>query len=130
MRAKEAVADNGSELTGTAVEISVLGQALADPIRVRMLGMMAEGRRCCGFPESALAVIADNPPSTGICVCEFVEYFGMGQSKVSYHLGKLKQAGLVEEARRGKWRYYSVRKESARKMLAILGKHLDVDCEN
>ena len=44
----------------------------------------------------------------GICVCEFEEHFGMGQSKVSYHMKKLKDAGLVREERRGKWAFYSL----------------------
>jgi DNA-binding transcriptional ArsR family regulator len=38
----------------------------------------------------------------GICVCEFERNFDAGQSKVSYHLGKLKAAGLVHEERCGK----------------------------
>ena len=45
-----------------------LGRALSDPIRVRMLGMMAEGRSCCDLPD--LGVPADNE-NPGICVCEF-----------------------------------------------------------
>ena len=31
--------------------VVALGRALSDPIRVRMLGMMAEGRSCCGLPD-------------------------------------------------------------------------------
>jgi DNA-binding transcriptional ArsR family regulator len=44
----------------------------------------------------------------GICVREFERYFDAGQSKVSYHLGKLKEARLVHEERRGKWGFYSL----------------------
>jgi ArsR family transcriptional regulator len=86
-----------------------LGRALSDPIRVRMLGMMAEGRSCCALPD--LGVPADDEDN-GICVCEFEDYFGMGQSKISYHLRKLKEAGLVREEKRGKWSFYSLDKES------------------
>jgi ArsR family transcriptional regulator len=32
----------------------------------------------------------------------------MGQSKVSYHMRKLKDAGLVREERRGKWSFYAL----------------------
>ena len=49
----------------------------------------------------------------GICVCEFEEVFGMGQSKVSYHVKKRKDAGLVREERRGKWSFYSLDREAA-----------------
>ena len=91
-----------------------LGRALSDPIRVRMLSMMAEGRSCCDFSGSG--VPADEGEE-GICVCEFEEVFTMGQSKVSYHMKKLKDAGLVREERRGKWAFYSLDREAAGELL-------------
>jgi ArsR family transcriptional regulator len=98
-----------------------LGRALSDPIRVRMLGMMADGRGCCDFSGSG--VPADEGEE-GICVCEFEEVFGMGQSKVSYHMKKLRDAGLVSEERRGKWSFYSLDREAARDLLADAENHL------
>ncbi len=100
-----------------------LGQALSDPIRVRMLGMMAEGRGCCGLPELG-APAESGEENLGICVCEFEEYFGMGQSKVSYHVRKLKEAGLVREEKRGKWSFYSVDREAVRELLHETAEHL------
>jgi ArsR family transcriptional regulator, arsenate/arsenite/antimonite-responsive transcriptional repressor len=91
-----------------------LGRALSDPIRVRMLSMMAEGRGCCDFSDSG--VPADEGEE-GICVCEFEDHFGMGQSKVSYHMRKLKDAGLVREEQRGKWSFYSIDREAAGELL-------------
>jgi len=91
-----------------------LGRALSDPIRVKMLSMMAEGRGCCDFSGSG--VPADEGEE-GICVCEFEEDFGMGQSKVSYHMKKLKEAGLVREERRGKWSFYSLDRGAAGELL-------------
>ena len=106
-----------------------LGGALSDPIRVRMLGVLgtarAEGRRCCDLPDLGVPV-AGEEDFPGICVCEFVDYYGMGQSKVSYHLGKLKEAGLVREERRGKWSFYSLNGEAARKLLAGAAEQLGV----
>ena len=96
-----------------------LGRALSDPIRVRMLSMMADGRSCCDFSGSG--VPADEGEE-GICVCEFEEVFGMGQSKVFYHVKKLKDAGLVREKRRGKWSFYSLDREVAG---ALLGEAAD-----
>jgi ArsR family transcriptional regulator len=98
-----------------------LGSALSDPIRVRMLTMMAEGRGCCDLPD--LGVPAEDEDK-GICVCEFEDYFGMGQSKVSYHMKKLKGAGLVREERRGKWSFYSLDCEAAGKLLGEAAYHL------
>jgi ArsR family transcriptional regulator len=91
-----------------------LGRALSDPIRVRMLGMMADGRGCCDFSDSG--VPADEGEE-GICVCEFEEVFSMGQSKVSYHMRKLKDAGLVHEEKHGKWSFYSLDREAAGDLL-------------
>ena len=98
-----------------------LGRALSDPIRVRMLGMMAEGRSCCDLPDVGAPVDEGSP---GICVCEFEDYFGMGQSKVSYHVRKLKEAGLVREEKRGKWSFYSLDGESAADLLGDATVHL------
>jgi ArsR family transcriptional regulator len=85
--------------------LAALGGAISDPIRVRMLGMMAAGRECCPVPESG---VPEGDRDAGLCVCEFENAFSMGQSKVSYHMKKLKDAGLVREEKRGRWRYYSV----------------------
>jgi len=102
--------------------VVALGRALSDPIRVRMLGMMAEGRGCCDFSGSG--VPADEGEE-GICVCEFEEAFSMGQSKVSYHVKKLKDAGLVREERHGRWAFYSLDRETAGRLLAETAAHLD-----
>jgi ArsR family transcriptional regulator, arsenate/arsenite/antimonite-responsive transcriptional repressor len=42
------------------------------------------------------------------CVCEFLEVFDMSQPSISQHLRKLKDAGLLNEKRRGQWVYYSL----------------------
>ncbi len=76
--------------------------------------MMAEGRSCCDFSASGVPVAEGDE---GICVCEFEEVFSMGQSKVSYHMRKLKDAGLVREERRGKWAFYSLDQEAAGELL-------------
>ena len=101
--------------------LAALGQALSDPIRVRMLGMLADGRGCCDFSGSGVPA---GEGDEGICVCEFEAYFGMGQSKVSYHMRKLKDAGLVREERRGRWSFYSLDREAAGELLDEVQKHL------
>jgi ArsR family transcriptional regulator, arsenate/arsenite/antimonite-responsive transcriptional repressor len=98
-----------------------LGRALSDPIRVRMLSMMAEGRGCCDFSGSGVPA---GEGEEGICVCEFEDHFGMGQSKVSYHMKKLKGAGLVKEERRGKWAFYSLDREAAGELLGEAAQRL------
>ena len=111
------VEENGARKGGTeegVEQLVALGRAPSDPIRVRMLSMMADGRSCCDFSDSGVPV---EEGEEGICVCEFEEHFGMGQSKVSYHMKKLKDAGLVREERRGKWAFYSLDREVAGELL-------------
>jgi ArsR family transcriptional regulator len=121
----EVGAVRASELDGVeekerVARLVALGKALSDPIRVQMLGVLAaamiEGRGCSDLPDLGVPV-AGEEDSPGICVCEFMDYYQMGQSKVSYHLGKLKEAGLVHEKRRGKWSFYSLDGEAARQLL-------------
>ncbi len=113
----------------TRVEkLVAFGRAMSDPIRIRMLGMLAaaakEGRGCCGLPNLGAPVGDDGDDSPGICVCEFVEVYGLGQSKVSYHLGKLREAGLVKEEKRGRWSFYSLDTGAAEDLLGEAGDYL------
>ena len=122
--------ENGVHLTGEEERVRrlvALGRALSDPIRVTMLGMLAGGRGCCDLPNCGVPAIDQD---AGICVCEFERYFDVGQSKVSYHLGKLKEAGLVREERRGKWSFYSLDHEAADQLLTATAAHLGDDPGN
>ncbi len=60
-------------------------KALADPSRVRVL---------CALRENEL------------CVCQIVELLGLATSTVSKHMSILRQAGLVESRKEGRWVYY------------------------
>jgi len=68
--------------------LSGLFAALADTTRLRLLNLMA-GRE--------------------VCVCYFVEILRQGQPKISRHLAYLRNAGIVEARREGKWMHYSIR---------------------
>jgi ArsR family transcriptional regulator len=89
-----------------------VAKALSDPIRLGMLDVMAQGRACCGLPDTAERGVPGAADPAGICVCEFQEHFGLGQSKVPYHMRVLKEAGLVSEEVRGKWCFYAVDHEA------------------
>ncbi|NRF91085.1 winged helix-turn-helix transcriptional regulator [Paenibacillus frigoriresistens] len=43
-----------------------------------------------------------------LCVCEIVEIMNTSQPNVSQHMRKLKDGGLVKEAKKGQWVYYSL----------------------
>ncbi|MGH3089677.1 MAG: ArsR/SmtB family transcription factor [Rubrobacteraceae bacterium] len=117
------VEPSGAELR--VERLVAFGRAMSDPIRVKMLGMLADaandGRGCCGLPNLG-APVEDGDGS--VCVCEFTEVYGLGQSKVSYHLGKLREAGLVKEEKRGRWSFYSLDVEAAEDLLGEAGAHL------
>ena len=122
VEASQATMNPDGVVTEEQVErLVALGRALSDPIRVRMLGMMAGGRGCCDLPNCGVPA---EDAEAGICVCEFEQYFGMGQSKVSYHLRKLKDAGLVREEKRGKWSFYSLDGEAVRDLISETATHL------
>lgn len=42
------------------------------------------------------------------CVCQIIEYLEQSQSLVSHHLRCLKEAGLIQDSKRGLWVYYSL----------------------
>jgi ArsR family transcriptional regulator len=103
------------------VRLARVAKALSDPIRLGMLDVMTQGRGCCGLIDPAERGVPGTGDPTGICVCEFQEQFGLAQSKASYHLRVLKEAGLVTEETRGKWSFYVVDAERVAETLRDLG---------
>ena len=64
------------------VELTGGFAALADPVRLRIVGVLAGGGRC---------------------VCDLHEQVPVAANLLSYHLRVLREAGLVTAARRGRW---------------------------
>ena len=64
--------------------------ALADPVRLRMLSVLATA------------------PDGAVCACDLAEPIGRSQPTVSHHLKVLKAAGLVTAQRDGKNIWYAV----------------------
>ena len=63
----------------------VLLKALADPLRLQIIETLAEGERC---------------------VCDLTNDLDLAQSKLSFHLRVLKDAGLLSQRVSGRWVYY------------------------
>ena len=103
--------------TAESERLTLVAKALGDPIRLQMLDVMAQGRACCGLPEPSERGVPGAGDPQGVCVCDFQEHFNIGQSKVSYHLRVLREAGLVREEQRGKWSYYAIDGEAAAEAL-------------
>ena len=106
--------------TTDVTQLARVAKALSDPIRLKMLGMLAEGRDCCELPDLRTRNVPGTSTPAGICVCEFQEQFGLGQSRTSYHLRVLKEAGLVTEETRGKWNFYALDQEAMAATLRAL----------
>lgn len=63
-------------------------KALSEPLRIELLRIIKSKER--------------------VCVCELTEKTGMSQSKLSYHLKMLLDAGLISIHPEGKWNFYSI----------------------
>ena len=110
---------------GDLERLVLVAKALADPVRLEMLERLSQGRSCCDLaPSSSLGIPGAEEPE-GICVCEFQEQLGVGQSKVSYHLHALKGAGLIDKDARGKWTFYSLKKTASSDALRALHDRLE-----
>jgi ArsR family transcriptional regulator, arsenate/arsenite/antimonite-responsive transcriptional repressor len=48
------------------------------------------------------------------CVCNLTDTLETGQSRLSFHLKTLKDAGLVKDRRQGRWIYYSLDQDAIR----------------
>ena len=46
------------------------------------------------------------------CVCELTDVMRAAQSRLSFHLKVLKEAGLIHDRREGRWMYYSINPEA------------------
>lgn len=75
-------------------------KALAEPIRLQLIEALGSGERC---------------------VCELTAELGMAQSKLSFHLKVLKEAGLLNAREDGRWVYYSLAPQALQELRAWLG---------
>lgn len=55
-----------------------------------------------------------------LCVCELAELLATSQPNISQHIRKLKDAGVIQESRKGKWVYYSLAKAHSEELQALL----------
>lgn len=77
-----------------------LFKALGDPARVRIVNLVATA-------------------PGAVCACDLYEPLGLAQPTVSHHLKKLVDAGLLEREQRGKWAYFSLRRDAVEKLAAV-----------
>ncbi|MGC0344225.1 ArsR/SmtB family transcription factor [Streptomyces sp. SLBN-8D4] len=88
---------------GQAADLAKVFKALGDPVRLRLMWM-----------------IASRGESGEVCVCELTPAFDLSQPTISHHLKLLRQAGLIDCERRGTWVYYWVLPGVLDKLAAFL----------
>jgi DNA-binding transcriptional ArsR family regulator len=76
---------------------------------------------CCaplGAPalDEAAALATNVEP---LCACGLYEPLGLSQPTVSHHLKKLTDAGFLEREQRGKWAYFSLKRDAVEKLAAV-----------
>jgi ArsR family transcriptional regulator len=68
-----------------------LFHALSDEARLEIIDILLDGEHC---------------------VCDLMTHIDAAQSRLSYHLKVLKDAGLVSDRREGRWSYYTLQRDA------------------
>ena len=91
-----------SPLSGRDAEaLAPAFKALGDPVRLRLLSMIAAA-------------------GDEVCVCDLTGSFAVSGPTISHHLKVLREAGLVDSERRGTWVYYRARADALRSLATHL----------
>ena len=75
-------------------------QALSDETRLRLIDLLRGGERC---------------------VCDLQDALDAAQSRLSFHLRVLKDAGLVTDRKEGRWSYYALNGEAFGQLEEFVG---------
>jgi ArsR family transcriptional regulator, arsenate/arsenite/antimonite-responsive transcriptional repressor len=86
-----------------AEQVAPLLKALADPVRLRLVSLLASH----GGGE--------------VSVCDLNDAFDLSQPTISHHLKVLHEAGLLHRDKRGVWVYYRARTEALASLGALIG---------
>lgn len=73
-----------------AGELASVLKALADPTRVQIIAALRDAKE-------------------PLCTCDFTASSALTQPTITHHMGKLRDAGLVDATRKGIWTYYRLR---------------------
>jgi ArsR family transcriptional regulator len=69
-------------------ELTILYHALSDSTRLRILKLLEQGE---------------------LCVCDLAAALDMSQPKISFHIAALKNAGVIDDRKDGRWMHYSIK---------------------
>ena len=86
-----------------AEQVAPLLKALADPVRLRLMSLVA------------------SHPGGEACVCDLAGAFDLSQPTISHHLKVLHESGLLDREKRGVWVYYRARAQALASLGALIG---------
>lgn len=86
--------------TKQRIKAAVLFHALSDQTRLEILNRLKQGEQC---------------------VCELTDALQTGQSRLSFHLRVLKEAGFIRDRPEGRWMYYSLNNEGLEDLEDFVG---------
>lgn len=87
-------------INGNLEQARQLFKALADPVRLEVVQALGGGERC---------------------VCDLTQGLGLAQSRLSFHLKVMREAGLIEAREQGRWVYYRLRPGALEQLQGWLG---------
>jgi ArsR family transcriptional regulator len=76
-----------------------LFHALSDETRLEIIDHLKEGEQC---------------------VCDLMDAMKSAQSRLSFHLKVLKEAGLIDDRREGRWIYYAINPDALKELEELL----------
>jgi ArsR family transcriptional regulator len=86
--------------TESAADLARIFKALGDPVRLRLLSLIAA--------------------TDEICVCDLTDAFDVSGPTISHHLRVLREVGLVDVDRRATWAYYRIRPAAMAQLSGLL----------
>lgn len=86
-----------------AEQVAPLLKALADPVRLRLMSLIA------------------SHPGGEACVCDLTAAFDLTQPTISHHLKVLHDAGLIDRDKRSVWVWYRARPEALASLSTLIG---------
>ncbi len=86
-----------------AEQIAPMLKALADPVRLRLMSLIA------------------SHDGGEACVCDLNDAFALSQPTISHHLKVLHECGLIARDKRGVWVYYRAQTAALAQLAALIG---------
>jgi len=104
-------------MTKNSVSLTKALRALGDPVRLQLVRLILRERSVLDRRCSS---------RTGVCFCHLCEAVDLAPATVSHHLKILREAGLIEGLREGRWTYFRVREGALGTFLDSLAAWFDL----